>query len=232
MIEEYRETSGEKETGRLEAFSDGVFAVAITLLVFDLKVPPLDKLPYPNGELAGLLFAQWPFYLSFFLSFATIFVMWVNHHAMFKLIQRSSTPFLFANGFLLLLVTIVPFPTELVATYLTQPGATTASAVYSGLFLVINVAYNLLWRVAASQHRLLKKEVSPAQVRKRTRQYLLGFPGYVLAFVLAFWSPGVSIGICAVLWIFWGLTTFEERTLNIFFRSGSNPSRMHPTDTI
>ena len=111
MIEEKQEQEPalEKETNRVEAFSDGVFAVAITLLVFDLKVPLLDKHPYTNRELVGLLFAQWPFYLSFFLSFATIFVMWVNHHAMFKLIQRSSTPFLFANGFLLLLIITVPF---------------------------------------------------------------------------------------------------------------------------
>jgi uncharacterized membrane protein len=231
MIDEHRETTGEKETGRLEAFSDGVFAVAITLLVFDLKVPSPDKAGTP-GALVGQLFAQWPFYLAFFLSFATIFVMWVNHHTMFKLIQRSSIPFLFANGFLLLLVTMVPFPTELVATYLTLPAAATACAVYSGFFLVINIAYNLLWRVASSEHRLLKKEVSPALVKKRTRQYLLGFPGYLLAFVLAFWNPGVSIGVCAVLWIFWGLTTFEERVLDISFRSGRKPVRTHPQDTV
>jgi uncharacterized membrane protein len=230
MFEEQRETAGEKETGRLEAFSDGVFAVAITLLVFDLKVPSPDR-PYSAGALAGLLFAQWPFYLSFFLSFATILVMWVSHHTMFKLIQKSSMPFLFANGFLLMLVTIVPFPTELVATYLTTPAATTACAVYCGLFLVINLAYNLLWWTAAHQHRLLKAGVSPALVKKRTRQYLLGFPSYLLALVLAFWSPGLSIGVCAVLWIFWAITSFERARGEPSWPV-SKASRTRPMDTV
>ena len=117
MIEEQRETASEKETGRLEAFSDGVFAVAITLLVFSLQVPsPSDNIR-TSSELVGYLLNHWPSYLAFFISFATILIMWISHHNMFKLIHKSDTLFMFANGFLLLLVTTVPFPTQLVATY-------------------------------------------------------------------------------------------------------------------
>lgn len=209
MIEEQRETASEKETGRLEAFSDGVFAVAITLLVFSLQVPADST--YASGALMSYLLHHWPSYFAFFISFATILIMWINHHNMFKLIHKSDTLFMFANGFLLLLVTTVPFPTQLVATYLTGPAAGTACAIYAALFVVINIAYNLLWWSASQQHRLLKSNVSPALVKAYSRRYMLGFPGYLLALILAFWSPALSIGICSVLWLFWAFTGYERK---------------------
>lgn len=122
MIEEplAQETDSEKETGRLEAFSDGVFAVAITLLVFNLKVPTLG-----DGTIfqqLGVVFtqSQWIAYITFFISFATVLIMWVSHHSMFKLIHKSSLLFMFANGFLLLLVTIVPFTSQLLSENLSK----------------------------------------------------------------------------------------------------------------
>src|SRR6266516_2391107 len=133
------------------SLSDGVFAVAITLLVFNLQVPHLPAGAISVPALGSALFAQWPSYLTFMTSFATILIMWVSHHGIFKLVYKSDTPFLFANGFLLLLVTVVPFPTSLVAQYLTTPAAAVACAVYSGVFVVINVAYNLLWWSVARQ---------------------------------------------------------------------------------
>jgi len=215
MIEEQKEqkeTRGEKETGRLEAFSDGVFAVAITLLIFSLQVPVLDK-PYTAHQLVDKLLNLWPSYLAFFISFATILIMWISHHSMFKLIHKSDTLFMFANGFLLLLVTTVPFPTQLVATYLTTPVAGVACAVYAGLFTVINLAYNLLWWLAAYQRRLLRYDVSPALIKTRSIYYALGAPCYLCAFVLSFWFPAVSMGICSVLWLFWAFITYERRFL-------------------
>ena len=209
MIEERQETRGEKETGRLETFSDGVFAVAITLLVFSLQVPTLDN-PYTSEHLVRMLLMHWPSYLAFFISFATILIMWISHHSMFKLIDKADTLFMFANGFLLLLVTAVPFPTQLVAIYLTTPVAGVVCAIYAGLFLMINLAYNLLWWLAAHRCRLLKNDVSPALIHTRSRNYMLGVPCYLFALVLAFWSPAVSIGICSILWLFWTFTTYER----------------------
>lgn len=204
------ETSGEKETGRLEAFSDGVFAVAITLLVVDLKVPPNSK----TVPLALALLGQWPSYLAFVTSFATILIMWVNHHSIFKLIRRIDTHLLFANGFLLLLVTAVPFPTALVSDYLTtQSEAKVACAAYAGIFVLINIAYNLLWWEISAHRRLLKPSVSHAQIQKLTRNYTLGFPLYLLAMLLAIWNAYVSIGLCFLLWIFWMLTGYEKQPL-------------------
>lgn len=210
-----RETATEKETGRLESFSDGVFAVAITLLVFDLmKVPlPLSGHTFSSKELTDALLSQWTSYVTFFISFATILIMWINHHGMFKLVHKSDTLFMFANGFLLLLVTVVPFPTALVSEYLTKPAAEAACVVYSGLFVIICIAYNLLWWSAAYHHRLLKSNVASSQVKRLTRNLLLGLPSYLLALISAFWFPFVSIGICAVLWIFWGFNSYEKRPM-------------------
>ena len=211
MFLEKRETDNEKETGRLEAFSDGVFAVAITLLVFNLKVPQLSSQQLSqNGGLAHALSDQWASYFTFFISFATILIMWINHHSMFKLIQRSDTLFQFANGFLLLLVTTVPFPTELVGTFLPTQAASTACVFYAGLFMIINVAYNLLWWAAAYHRCLLFPNVSQDSIKMRTRNYLLGFPGYLCAMVVGFWLPTASIGICSVLWLFWAFTSYEK----------------------
>lgn len=205
------ETSGEKETGRLEAFSDGVFAVAITLLVIELKVNP--NLPQAR-DLELALLEQWPAYLAFVTSFATILIMWVSHHNIFKLIQRANTHLLFLNGFLLLLVTAVPFPTALVSNYLTTPAAKVACAAYAGIFVLINIAYNLLWWEISAHRRLLKPSVSHAQIQKLTRNYALGFPLYLLAMLLAIWNAYVSIGLCFLLWIFWMLTGYEKQPLD------------------
>jgi uncharacterized membrane protein len=134
---------------------------------------------------------------------------------MFKLIDKSDTPFMFANGLLLLLVTTVPFPTQLVATYLTTPAAGVVCAIYAGLFLMTNLVYNLLWWLAAHQSRLLKGSVSPTLIHTRSRNYALGAPCYLLALILAFWNPGISIGICSVLWLFWAYSHMNgERSGN------------------
>jgi uncharacterized membrane protein len=121
------EEQGPKETGRVEAFSDGVFAIAITLLVLDLKVPKAAEVG-PEGLLPAL-FRQWPMFLAYLASFATILVMWVNHHKLFNFIHRTSDAFLFLNGLLLLFVTFVPFPTALVSEHLRDSQARTAAAI-------------------------------------------------------------------------------------------------------
>ena len=196
----------EKETGRLEAFSDGVFAIAMTLLALDLKVPHLGDRASAS-ELALALAQQWPSYLAFTTSFGTVLVMWVHHHGMFRLIRKVTSGFLFANGFLLLLVTVVPFPTSLISAYFGKPGSAVASAVYAGTFVAISIAFNLLWRVAAHERALLRSDAPDHVVRAITRSYLAGVPLYLLATVSAFYNEYVSIGICSGLWIFWAVIT-------------------------
>jgi uncharacterized membrane protein len=191
-----------KETGRVEAFSDGVFAIAITLLVLELKVPHL--LDGGGGHLAAALLEEWPSYLGFVTSFATILIMWVSHHRMFSYIRRADPPFLFANGLLLFVVTLVPFPTAVLAEYFERPGATTAGAFYAGTFVLGAIAYNVLWRVAIGRGgRLLRPGVSQEHIDELTASYRWGIPVYVLATAAAFWSVHATIAICLGLWAYW-----------------------------
>ncbi|PYP18565.1 MAG: hypothetical protein DMD54_04890 [Gemmatimonadetes bacterium] len=140
--------------GRVEAFSDGVFAIAITLLILEIRVPHVE-----HGLWAGLL-ALWPSYVAFLLSFVVILIEWVNHHELLRNVRGVSYPYLFANGLLLLTVTFVPFPTAVLAAYLGTSEAKTAVAFYCGAFVVnallvalvqpvigllINVSLWILW---------------------------------------------------------------------------------------
>ena len=212
--------TAEKETSRLEAFSDGVFAIAITLLVLDLKVPKPAELGDRSLWLA--LRDQWPTFLAYFTSFATILVMWVNHHVLFGRIRRSDQMFLFLNGFLLLFVAFVPFPTALLAQYLREtdrrPGdAHTAAAVYAGTYVILAIAFNLLWHHAASGRRLLARDLPEARIREITRQYAPGIPVYGVAVALAFVSVPASFGLCLLLALFFAFTGAMPR----FFERGT-----------
>ena len=197
-----------KETGRIEAFSDGVFAIAITLLVLELKVPQLDE-GASAAELVSGLLRDWPSYFAYLVSFATILIMWVSHHRLFTMIAHSDGRFLFLNGFLLLLVSTVPFPTALLADYLERPAAPIAMAIYAGLHVVLALAFNGLWRYAARGRRLLGRSVTDRQVAIVNRSYLAGPILYLVAFVLAFVNVFLSFGLCALLAIFFAVTSFD-----------------------
>jgi uncharacterized membrane protein len=148
-----------KETGRVEAFSDGVFAIAITLLVLNIQVP--HDLP-AGKSLANALIDQWPTYLAFVTSFATIGIMWINHHRLFAHIRRSDNPLLVLNGLLLIGITLVPFPTALLAAYIGHPDEQVAALVYGGTLVVIAICFNLLWLYASRGKRLLDRKTRRA----------------------------------------------------------------------
>jgi uncharacterized membrane protein len=197
----------EKETGRVEAFSDGVFAIAITLLILEIKVP---KLPHDSSPaaLAGALFALWPSYLAFLLSFFAILIMWINHHGLFNLVGKVNPGFLYANGFLLLLVSFVPFPTSVLAEYLDGKALNTAAAFYCGTFIFISIGYNLIWQCMV-RGDLLKPEVSVAHARKITKAYRLGMAVYVLSTLVAFANGYVGLGINLSLWVLWSILGYK-----------------------
>ncbi len=190
------------ETNRLEAFSDGVFAIAVTLLVLDIHIP-ID--PTTEAGLASTLLSQWPMYLGFLTSFTTVGIMWINHHRLFNLIRRSDNALLILNGLLLLGVTFVPFPTAVVAAYIGKPGERTAVLVYTGLFIGIAIVFNLLWGYASRAGRLLDPNVDPAAVSAITRQYRVGPLFYLAAFLIAFISPTIAIIFTLLLAVYFAL---------------------------
>ena len=194
----------DKETGRLEAFSDGVFSIAITLLVLELKVPHLGD--YANdGDLLMALLQQWPSYIAYLVSFATILIIWVNHHRLFNLIHKVDGRLMFLNGLLLLTVSTIPFPTALLAEHFRRPGATTAAAAYSGTYVLMAIAFNAIWHYASHGHRLLKSSVTREHVRRVTGSYWLGPTLYGAAFVAAFFHVYLSVGLCAALAVFYAI---------------------------
>lgn len=193
----------EKETGRLEAFSDGVFAIAVTLLVLELR-PPLPGTLQGNSLLHTLLHA-WPSYLAFVTSFVTVLIVWINHHNLFKMIRRTDHNLLLLNGFLLLVVTFIPFPTNVLAEYIWEPEARTAAILYSGTFLAMAIAFNLLWRYAAHDGRLLARDVDQRLIRIINKQFQIGPLTYVLCLVGAVINAVAGFVFVIVLAVYWAL---------------------------
>jgi uncharacterized membrane protein len=180
-------------TGRLEAFSDGVFAIAITLLVLEIKVPHTAD----DASLARALVNLWPSYAGFVISFLTILIMWMNHHRIFRLVRRVDDWLLLTNGLLLLCVTFIPFPTAVLAENLETSQAKTATIFYSGSFLALALVYNMMWQSIAMRGRLVDMQVDGHLVRAISRQFALGPLSYLATLLLAFINPVASI--CASL---------------------------------
>lgn len=175
-------TEGLNETARIEIFSDGVFAIAMTLLVLDLKVPR----ELGNRNLLHALGSEWPTYLAYVTSFLTVLIMWMSHHQLFRLIRRTDQGLLFLNGLLLLCVTFVPFPTSLVSEYVRHKEGRTAVLVYSGTFIFIGIVFNVLWWYCSSCKKLLGEHVDPRTAKSIAWRYAMGPVTYGLAFILAF----------------------------------------------
>ena len=181
---------------RVEAFSDGVFAIAITLLVLEIRVPHGD-----HGLWAGLL-VLWPSYIAFLMSFSVILIMWVNHHELLRMVQGVNYPFLFANGFLLLTVTFVPFPTAVLAANLATPEATTAVAFYCATFVANALCWNVLFATIV-RGGLLRADVTAATVSNVRRAYYVGVLVYAAATGLAFVRPVLGLLLNLSLWVVW-----------------------------
>jgi uncharacterized membrane protein len=179
---------------RMEAFSDGVFAIAITLLVLEIKVPSAGE----GESLAHGLLDLWPSYAGFAVSFITIGIIWVNHHAVLATIQRADRSLLFKNLLLLLTVSFIPFPTAVMAEYLREgDGQNVAVAFYAASFFVMGVSFRQLWPHAA---RNPASRVGPAL--------------YLAAAVVAFLNAYVSLGICAALALYYALPQSIESQLD------------------
>ena len=176
-------------TSRIEAFSDGVFAIAITLLVLGIRIPSGPELETPNALLAALG-SLWPSYLGYALSFVTVGIMWANHHNLFRHVAIVDHGVLVGNLGLLLGVGFVPFSTGLLTVTLAEPTAQVGILIYAATFVAIALGFNALW-FAARRHdgRLLRPDSDPAAIAGITRSYRLGPPGYAVAFVLALVSP-------------------------------------------
>jgi uncharacterized membrane protein len=188
------------DSRRAESFSDGVFAVAITVLVFNLlgiKLPSLT---------AKTLAHQWPSYFAYVVSFLTIGTMWLNHHGLFVRIGRVDRPLLLLNMFLLMGIVAIPFPTALVADHLNDSGQGKVAAVTYGLVMMaISVGYAAIWLYVVSHQRALAAHGQITMDRKSNLRFTGGNAGYVAATLIALIVPVVALiiyGLLAVYYMF------------------------------
>ena len=186
------------ETARIEAFSDGVFAIAITLLILNLHVPSPSA-----GHLAGALLRQWPTYIAFIISFAFIGIMWVNHHRLFNHIRRSDSRLMFLNLLLLFGVSVVPFPTALLAAYYYTPDRVVAAAVFNGTYVLIAIFFNVLW-FHAVKSGLLDPETTES-ANSISKQYAVGPISYLVCLALTWVSVPASLALNVALAVFFAL---------------------------
>jgi uncharacterized membrane protein len=179
------------DTGRVEAFSDGVLAIAVTLLVLDLRVPVSL-----HGSLAAALAHEWPAYAAYVTSFLIIGIIWVNHHGVFQLIGRVDRITLFLNLLLLMTVVAIPFTTSLLSEYLRAGGASarTAALVYSGVMLLMSGGFAGLYTYVATHPVLLADGVDPVAVRASIVRFsAVGTLLYVATLVIALFSAPLCL---------------------------------------
>jgi uncharacterized membrane protein len=198
-------------TTRLEAFCDGVFAIAITLLVIEIHAPQLDEVRRLGG-LWPALGARWPSYLGYVISFLTIGIMWANHHAMLEYIGRADRAFLLVNVAFLMPICFLPFTTAVLADHLIHPEArTAATAFYGATLVVIAIGFNAVWLIGTGDPSRMRHH-DPQAVKTITSRYRLGPLGYAAATALAFVNVWASLATHAALAVLFARTE-KQRTL-------------------
>jgi uncharacterized membrane protein len=187
-------------TGRIEGFTDGVMAIAITLIAVEIRVPQVVERP-GAPTLARALAAQWPSYAAYALSFLFVGTLWANHRNRFRYIVRSDHALLFLNTLLLMFVGLVPFSTGVLAEYMLGAEAERRAAmvVYTATVAATALMFLALWAYAARGYRLVDRSLDPALLRALTRRYVMGAVLPALAFLLAFLNPVASFALLSAL---------------------------------
>ena len=192
------------DRNRVEAFSDGIFAIAITLLVLDLH-PPTTA-----GRFGAALLAQWPAYLTYLASFAFIGVLWVNHHHLFSRVRAVDTGLLWANLALLLTSSVLPFPTAVLGAAF-QDGdpvdQRSAALLYTGLAGLTAVAWLIIFSYLAGHPHLLQPQTGAAFFARERRRAALGIGGYAAAAATALILPVAALALCLALPLFYAFTS-------------------------
>ena len=187
---------------RLETFCDGVFAIAITLLILEIKVPPLESV-HSIADVWRDIGRLWPSFFALTFSFIIILISWIGHHNLLKYIDKTSAPFQVANGFFMFTVIIMPFPTAFMAEYLNTPYAQPAVVLYCLCGLFHNIGWNVLYRYILKPKPLMRDSISVAQVKKISKGAKYGFFVYAALVILAWWFPYAAIITSAFTWMYW-----------------------------
>jgi uncharacterized membrane protein len=187
---------------RLEAFCDGVFAIALTLLIIDVKIPPTATITSTHDLWLALGHIA-PSVYSFLLSFVVILITWVNHHAGLKLVNKTSPRFVYANGLLLLSVVIIPFPTALLGQYLFTDNAAPAVILYSAVFGLQGFGWYSVTSASLAPHLLAKSDKARLAILKNRQYSMFAMAFYTACAIAAIWIPQIVALAIALIWIFW-----------------------------
>jgi uncharacterized membrane protein len=185
---------------RLEAFADGIFAIAATLLILNVTVTAANA-----KSLGPELLNIWPSYVAYAITFVTIGIIWINHHTVMHQIAHVDRTFLTLNVVFLTLVAFIPFPTRLLAQYIQTDGAQAAALAYGITLTMTAILFNVIWRYAAWGGRLLRQDADPTVVEGISRSYLPGPAIYLAATLVALANPLVSAGLYGAFALFYAL---------------------------
>jgi uncharacterized membrane protein len=186
-----------ESTARLETFSDGVFAIAATLLILEISLPH-------EGSVAHQLAHEWPSYAAYAISFLTLGIVWVNHHTVFTQIARVDRTFLFINVVFLMVIAFSPFPTRVLAEHLRE-GSKAAAFAYGLTFTLMAVCYGALWFYAARGRRLIADDADQRTVSGISRSFAPGSAVYLAATLSALLSAYLSVGLFAAIALFYAV---------------------------
>lgn len=188
------------DTHRIEGFSDGFFAIVITLLVLDVRLPEAAE-----ATARQQLMDLWPVIAAYFVSFVNIYILWVSHHELMRIALRPATGFLYLNGGLLLGVGFMPFATAFLADFVQGENARTAAALYTGVFLWVALFFNLLWWYLTSKPTRLIDGVSAHDRRRISRTHLISLALYATAFAISWYAPYIGVGLTLILAAFFAI---------------------------
>lgn len=193
----------QKETLRIETFSDGVFCIAVTLLSIEIGVEMHGEVT--NKGLQHALLAKWPICLAYVISFINVLLAWIGHHGLFKMFRKTDSSIMVTNGLLLMLVALVPFPTKTLGEFLLSGGFKTAVIFYTGYFVLISLAFRLLWFVACRKKDLLVNDITGKQIKQTTRNENIGLICNTIILAVAFINPWAALALSFAMWVYWVL---------------------------
>lgn len=190
------------ETNRAEAFSDGVFAIAITLLILAVGIEQAIS----GGDLGEQLLDLWPAYIAYAVSFLTIGIMWANHHQIFRHFERVDRPLLLLNILLLMVISFTPFPTRVVAEHAQNASDRQAAALLYGTTMTITaICFFGVWFYGS--RKLLRPDADRREVSGITRSYLPGAPIYATATLIAFVNSIASLVLFGAIALFYAISS-------------------------
>lgn len=191
----------QNETLRIETFSDGVFCIAITLLSIEIGVELHGEIT--NAGLKHALLAKWPICLAYVISFINVLLAWIGHHGLFKMFRKTDSSIMIANGLLLMLVALVPFPTKTLGEFLLTDALQTAVIFYTAYFVLVSLAFRLLWYVSNRKKDILIAGITQQQIKQTTRNENIGLVCNSIILTVAFISPLTALALSFGMWIYW-----------------------------